>query len=97
MRTDYDDDAIILEACDATEATLGLFETDIGSLLDDPIVGGLARAEELASMGALSPAYVAAEYAAAGQPLDDCQHAALYAMGQRELLDEIVYLADHQG
>ena len=93
----HDDDAIIIEACHPSEATLGLFETNLSALLDDQVAAGLARAEELARMGALSPAYVAAEYAAAGRPLDEREQAGLYAMGQRELLDEIVYLSDYQG
>jgi len=93
----YDPDAITLESCQPHEARHGLFETNLASLLDDPVADGLARAEELAEQGALSPAYVAAVYRDAGQPLDDDEHAALYCLGQRELLDEIVYLADYQG
>jgi len=93
----HDDDAIILDACPAHEATLGLFETNLAALLDDPVADGLARAEELARQGALSPAYVAAVYRDAGQPLDEREQAGLYVMGQRELLDEIYYLADYQG
>lgn len=93
----HDPDAIILDACDPRDARLCLFETNLAGLLDDPVADGLARAEELAEQGALSPAYVAAVYRDAGQPLDDDEHAALYCLGQRELLDEIVYLADYQG
>ncbi len=95
MTPDADD--IVLDACPPHEAAHGLLETDIARVLDDYPLDGLARAEELARHGSLSPAYVAAEYAAAGQPLDEFAHAALYRMGQNELLDEIVWLADYQG
>jgi hypothetical protein len=92
-----DPDDIVLDACPPHEATHGLYETNLAALLDDPVADGLARAEELYRQGALSPAYVAAEYAAAGQPLDDIKLSLLYGMGQRDLLDEIAYLADYQG
>lgn len=50
-----------------------------------------------AAIDAVTPEYVAAEYAAAGQPMDDAERAALDNMTADELTDQLAFLADFQG
>jgi hypothetical protein len=66
-------------------------------LADDHDPDAIVLEPIAAAIDAITPEYVASQYANAGQPMADDERAALDGMTEDDLTDQLAYLCDYQG